>query len=621
MTWSDRLGQLWPQRLHHQLVLMMSGLLLVALGLLGGYTAHEQTEVTRRAAESQAATLARHVAIGSVNLILTGSLDGLEELVRHSADFDELDDLRVYTRDGQTLSHVRKGRGRAPQVVYDTPTERAVVPGDTGQASLISTADGRHLIAWHPVRVDKLIAWVRVDYDASALVETSHRIWRNTLVVSILAVSFCATLLALYLRRPMGALEHARRFAFDLIEHQGQQMPAEAGPAEIRDLRDALNQASMMLRQQMLLLEDSMSQMLQHEAQLSEQNDQLGAIFAMSPDGLVTFNRQGQVQFANQAFLLLSGLMPETVIGATEAELESALRQRQLDEDEALVLASCFGEPGGAGPLVRTIKLKGTRLRVLTVTGQQSESGTVSKVLYVCDVTQQYTLDQMKSEFLSMAAHELRTPMVSIFGFTELMLKREMSPEQRQDLLGRVYRHSQSMVSILNELLDLARIESRRGQDFKIESIDLGELVRQVVGDFKPPEGRDAPELAVPDEVMSVMVDRSKMQQALLNVLSNAYKYSPDGGPVRVRLCSEPGVGDGARVRFALQVSDEGMGLSPEHLDRLRAGERFFRADKSGNIPGTGLGVSIVKELLELMGGGMAIDSTLGQGTTVTLWL
>ena len=107
------------------------------------------------------------------------------------------------------------------------------------------------------------------------------------------------------------------------------------------------------------------------------------------------------------------------------------------------------------------------------------------------------------------------------------------------------------------------------------------------------------------------------MQQAVLNILSNAYKYSPDGGPVQVHnVLAEP---DAGRHRFGVQIEDQGMGLSPEHLARL--GERFFRADKSGSIPGTGLGVSIVKELMELMGGRMQVDSELGKGTTVTLWL
>jgi signal transduction histidine kinase len=108
-----------------------------------------------------------------------------------------------------------------------------------------------------------------------------------------------------------------------------------------------------------------------------------------------------------------------------------------------------------------------------------------------------------------------------------------------------------------------------------------------------------------------------KLQQAVLNILSNAYKYSPEGGEVAVSFLSH--TDEQGRHRHGVRIEDHGVGLSAE--DQARLGERFFRVDKSGNIPGTGLGVSIVKELMELMGGRMQVVSALGQGTTVTLWL
>jgi signal transduction histidine kinase len=256
-------------------------------------------------------------------------------------------------------------------------------------------------------------------------------------------------------------------------------------------------------------------------------------------------------------------------------------------------------------------------------------------VLYAVDVTQQHQLDTIKSEFLSMAAHELRTPMASIYGFTELMMGREMSPEKRQDVLGRIYRQSQQMINILNELLDLARIESRQGQDFAFEHLSLQACVGKALADFKVPEGREAPEQVPLSEDWLVRVDAGKLQQALGNVLSNAYKYSPQGGAVQVgwvsRALSAPAGDSASRIELLVDapddaprevgvvITDHGMGLKPDELARL--GERFFRADKSGNIPGTGLGVSIVRELMELMGGHFEVQSRYGEGTSVTLWL
>jgi two-component system, OmpR family, sensor histidine kinase VicK len=604
LTW------LWPRRLQQQLVAMVSLVLLLALGVLGGYTANEQSVIAQRSADEQATALASSVALASANLILTDSLDGLEELAKRSASFGELRRLQVCGLDGAVLTHVTREANAAPRLVFHAPGQGCQgLPVDE-RPHLKREAD--RVVVWQPVRAELLVGWVRLEFGVSALDSLHERIWRNTLVVTALAVTLCASLIIAFLERPMRALNRAREFAQQLADGSGRQMPLEPGPVEIEDMTLALNEASMLLRQQMILLEDNVRHLQAHEATLAAQNEQLGAIFALSPDGLVTFSRDEQVQFVNQAFLDLTGLQQAQVVGQHARELDALLQARARPGQVFAGLEACFaGDGGQVAPVV--LEVAGDRRKVLSLSGQRSpsQSQTVARVLYVLDVTRQHTLDEMKSDFLSMAAHELRTPMVSIFGFTELMLKREMPPDQRQDLLGRIYRHSQSMVAILNELLDLARIEGRRGQDFVLEDLELAEQVLPVLSDYKPPEGRAAPKVQVADGPMPVRVDRHKLQQAVLNILSNAYKYSPDGGDIEVGFVREEG-------RVGVVVRDHGIGLSPDQLARM--GERFFRADKSGNIPGTGLGVSIVKELMDLMGGRMQVDSELGRGTTVTLW-
>jgi two-component system sensor histidine kinase VicK len=509
--------------------------------------------------------------------------------------------------------------GEDLRVVYDPPGQPVPTPGQVQPLSSHAAAPER-LIVWQPVTTTQLAAWVRLEYDTHSLTTLRWHIWRNTLVVAVLAVLVCAVALALVLRRPVRALNRARQFAMDLSKSEGLQMEIEHGPIEVMELNGALNEASVLLRQQFLIIEDWLRQHTSNEARLAERNAQLDAIFTLSRDGLLTVDHAQRVLFANQAFMQLTGLTADDVVGR---ELQ-ALSQHMLglcqegSQFTGLSMALQANERvTPQGPPQLLVMGQGMARRVLSLTGQRSDSGAVAGVLYLNDVTRQHTLDQMKSDFLSMAAHELRTPMVSIFGFTELMMHREMKPEQRKDLLGRIHRHCQSMVSILNELLDLARIEARRGQDFKFEEVDFGEMVKRVLADFKPPAPRDPPACSPVGSPMPVRADAHKLQQAVLNVLSNAYKYSPDGGEVAVRFLHH--TDDTGRRRHGVQIEDHGIGLSPEHLARL--GERFFRVDQSGNIPGTGLGVSIVKELMDLMGGRMEVSSTLGQGTTVTLWL
>jgi len=612
------LSRWWPQQLHHQLALMVSLALVLALSVLGGYTAREQADEALKSHQSKASALARQVAISARNPMLTNSLDQLEELVLRSADSPDVQAMQVLMPDGRSLTHARH-QGDQMQVIYGKPGLHLPIPA-AAKPQMTQEHNPDRLVVWHPIVTNLLVGWVRLEYDTRELKSLQWRIWRNTLVVAALAVSLCGLVLAWMMRKPMQALHRAQAFAKEITQADGRQLPIEPGPIEVMELTRSLNEASMLVRQQLLIIEDWLKEHQLHEARLAERNAQLSAIFSLSRDGLLTLDQERRVLFANQIFLDRTGLKPDEIVGQDLDQLNAKLQAMAQAGSRFQHLRDVFAPAdadGRTAPEQTLVLGTGLQRSVLQLSGQLSEHDAVGGVIYLNDVTRQHTLDQMKSEFLSMAAHELRTPMVSIFGFTELMLKREMKPEQRQDLLGRIYRHGQSMIAILNELLDLARIESRRGQDFHFEEVDFAQVVQGVLNDFKPPNGRDVPVVEAIPGLMPVRADLHKLQQAVLNILSNAYKYSPDGGNVEVRFHVR--TDDAGRTRHGVTIADHGMGLSPEDLARL--GERFFRVDKSGNIPGTGLGVSIVKELMELMGGRMAVASTLGEGTQVTLWL
>jgi signal transduction histidine kinase len=218
----------------------------------------------------------------------------------------------------------------------------------------------------------------------------------------------------------------------------------------------------------------------------------------------------------------------------------------------------------------------------------------------------------MKSEFLSHAAHELRTPMASIYGFSELLLEMELDEPTRRDLLETIHRQTRWLVDIINELLDLARIEARQGKDFKIEDVALKPLLQDTLGDLSFDLERWPVTLDLTPELGSVRADPAKLRQALVNLLNNAQKYSPEGGAIQVAIVTKPG-------KLGVAVSDHGIGLSADQVKRI--GERFWRADTSGKIPGTGLGMAIVKEIMQHHGGYVDVSSQPGAGTTVTLWL
>jgi len=355
-------------------------------------------------------------------------------------------------------------------------------------------------------------------------------------------------------------------------------------------------------------------------ARLQVRGEQLDAIFALSADGFISFDARRRANYVSPAFARLTGLPEAEVLAVGESEIEAWLRalcdERNPWRGFDAMRRDLRQQREGAPPRRELIELVRPVKRVLEVGLREGSTEVISQVLSLRDVTHESEVDQMKSEFLSTAAHELRTPMASIFGFAELMIHRRLSPERQQEVLATIHRQTQLMINIVNELLDLARIEARRGKDFELQTLDLAALVAEVLHDFKPPQERALPGIEQPAQTAPVRVDRDKLVQAIGNVLSNAYKYSPEGGAVGLRLVR--GTHDG-QAMVGIEIRDQGIGLAPHQMARVS--ERFYRADASGSIPGTGLGMSIVKEILELLGGRLALASTPGLGTTVTLWL
>ena len=395
-----------------------------------------------------------------------------------------------------------------------------------------------------------------------------------------------------------------RTFLFALLRDISERKASEAELAEYRQSLEAL--------------------VMRRTQELNEHAEQLDAIFALSPDGFVSFDRQLHINRVNDAFLRMTGLPKSAILGLDEVAFSALLSGRSLPVAPfpgvmALRTQSELQTEAGATATAQRqlFELAPPASRVLEVGIRLAEaSASVSQILYFRDVTHETEVDRMKSEFLTTAAHELRTPMASIYGYTELLRLREFEPAKRQQLLETISRQSQLMSSIINELLDLARIESRRGKDFVIERLAVQALVAEAVAGYKPPPGREAPRVTLPQAPVHVNADRQKIQQALLNILSNAYKYSPAGGEVQLRLQTQE---TPAGPRVGIEVQDGGIGMTPEQLARIF--ERFYRADASGNIPGTGLGMSIVKEIVELHRGTVQLGSSPGQGTTVVLWL
>jgi signal transduction histidine kinase len=354
------------------------------------------------------------------------------------------------------------------------------------------------------------------------------------------------------------------------------------------------------------------------QRQIEEHNDQLTAIFSMSPDAFVSFDASHHITYVSPTFLPLMARANVRLEGMSEQDFSAWLLQHcEPGSSFAGIAAMRAQTTQGQSERPTLIEIANPGKRILQLSLRSSESSAVSQLLHFREVTRETEIDQMKSEFLSTAAHELRTPMASICGFTEVLMTQQLTAEESSEFLNIIHTRAQLMSNILNELLDLARIEARRGKDFVYARLDLAGLVKQSVASFIPPTGSEAPELQLPRQAVWIMADGQKLQQAILNVLSNAYKYSAPGKPVKLQLTLETPTPEPWRV--CLCFTDQGIGMTPEQVERVC--ERFYRADASGKVPGTGLGMSIVKEIINLHGGSLTIQSQFGQGSRVSFSL
>ncbi len=346
------------------------------------------------------------------------------------------------------------------------------------------------------------------------------------------------------------------------------------------------------------------------EARAEERARRLDSIFALSPDGFVSFDAGGRVAHVNPAFTRMTGIESGAVLRRTREDFDALFR---AIADPSQHYPTITGEELAANQC--TVTIVSPERRILERSARGGSGGDGATVLYFRDVTRETEVDRMKSEFLSTAAHELRTPMASIRGFSELLLRRQYDEATRRDLVETILKQSVRLTGLLNELLDLARIEARGGKDFRLRVQPLAKIVEDTIGSMLVHGDSRKVEVRMPERPVLVNVDADKLQQALTNVVSNAYKYSPAGGAIEL----EVKVVEGDSPEAVVSVRDHGIGLTPEQL--ARCFERFFRADTSGNIPGTGLGLALVKEIVELHGGRAEMSSVYGEGTRVTMRL
>jgi two-component system phosphate regulon sensor histidine kinase PhoR len=398
--------------------------------------------------------------------------------------------------------------------------------------------------------------------------------------VALLIGAIVAWLSAGSITRPLTAITEAAR---TIAAGQAPRFPHSG----LRDI-DTLVQA---LREMHHELADRFERLRHEQAESA-------AIVAAMVEGVVAADARGRILTANPAARQLLGYGPDLPL----PDLQQLFRSREAREIVRLVSE---GTPVDGGEV-------GIDGRRIVISARPLPNG--GAVLVLHDQTEVRRLEAVRRDFVANVSHELKTPLTSISGYAETLLAERPDEATERQFLETILANAHRMQRLVDDLLDLSRIESGRWQP-ELAAVDLAELAGEVWADIAGRVARleVAFQTAIGEGAESLLADPEGVRIVLRNLLDNAVRYTPSGGRITFRSTSADG-------GIALQVEDTGSGIPQEHLSRVF--ERFYRVDPSRSRAegGTGLGLAIVRHTVEAHGGRVGIESELGTGTRVTAW-
>ena len=466
--------------------------------------------------------------------------------------------------------------------------------GETSRAERRSATVGADLLyAAVPVRSQgRIVGVARLSRGIEAIEGQGRDLWRAgalALLLALVATGLLSILLSASLGRSLEEImETARQYAQGNLE------------ARIRVGRDdELGELARIINQ-------SADQLQGRMAEIARDRGRTDAILSAMDDGVLAVDHRGTVILANPS--LAKAMDLNDALGRHYLEV---IRQREVGSLIEEVLRT--GERREAE--VELLQLR--RVFTITVVPFPGESGTPhGAILTFNDATERRRLEHIRRDFVANASHELRTPLTSIRGFVEALEDGAVEePEKAQRFLGKIRTHADRMAALVEDLLELSRLESGDRAPEWEETLP-SEVAEDVVASFAGQATRKDITLRREDrEAPAVVTDPERLRRILENLVDNAVKYTPDGGCVAVTTSAGP---DGSA---RIEVADNGPGIAPEHQARIF--ERFYRVDKarSRELGGTGLGLSIVRHLAEGMGASVSVESEPGRGARFTVAL
>jgi two-component system phosphate regulon sensor histidine kinase PhoR len=459
------------------------------------------------------------------------------------------------------------------------------------------TLDKNMMYVGVPIKVNhRILGVVRASIPVTAIDALLHNI-RNKIAIGGLIIAVFAAILSLAIsRRITRPIEQIKRTAESIASGNFQARSQADQSDEIGSLSDAINQMAAQLRDRI----DT----------VMRQRNEIEAMLSSMIEGVIAVDREERIISMNQA---AAAMFSCDIAHARGRGIQEVVRNTVLHEFVKNALIS-------QEPVEKDIVLYSDVERIINAHGtvlHNAEEHQVGALIVCNDVTRLWRLENIRRDFVANVSHEIRTPITAIKGFVETLRDGSVKdPKDSKRFLGIIEKHVDRLEAIIEDLLSLSRIE--RGAEGEHIMLQGGRIRDVLLTAIQVCEVKAAPkkiglELSCNEE-LKANINPALLEQAVVNLIDNAIKFSHEGSSVLVKAAQRDG-------EISIIVSDQGCGIEKEHLPRLF--ERFYRVDKarSRQMGGTGLGLAIVKHIAQAHGGKVSVESTPGKGSAFSIHL
>jgi two-component system, cell cycle sensor histidine kinase and response regulator CckA len=607
---------IFPRRLHVQVGVIVLLLMLATIGLYAWQTIRAQSESLTRDLKDQTSVMAKNIADLSVNYLLTENFAAIETLLLKTAEFSDVLSISVTNKQGMVLSHVERGPGSSPHVVYSSTV---LSPPLNGNPS--SVINGDRIIVWEPIVEGSVFGWVTIEYGLQAITALHASIWRGTLLHAVPVLTVSILVLLLFLNRHVRAVERITEFSKRLQEQRGETIPVERSSYEIEQLVSALNHTSLKLHEQSCAINDS-------SAALRESEKKYRTLFEQSKDAIMIDSPADRIIDINPAGIELFGYASREELAAVDIANDLYGDPRDRDMFKQIAARQRFIRDHE----VRLKKKNGEMLTVLiTATTVYDAAGNVTAYQGILrDVTTERMLEDQLLQARKMEAvgqltggiaHDFNNILSAVRSYIYLLQKKMADTDPLRSYVDQILINAERATHLTQGLLAFSRKQVNNPKPVGLNEIveKVEPLLRQVLGE------QYTLETVLGDDDVTVMADSAQMEQVLVNFAANARDAMPAGGrlliqtrPVELGPDFARMHGQGQPGKYALlTVADTGVGM--DEKTRGKIFEPFFTTKEAGK--GTGLGLSIVHGIIKQHNGFIEVSSEPGKGTAFTLYL